>query len=103
MACMAGAASSLRQRTSTCDMFVERTLVAEPGRGLGGGRGRGSQHGSFNSMQANATAGQMAGMQLNSPGHPHSFSFIYALAAHAWQHGLCSQFGHLSAKDSPLH
>lgn len=38
--------------------------------GWAGGRGggRGPHTGSFNVMQANATAGQMAGMQLNSPG-----------------------------------
>ncbi|KAL0048917.1 hypothetical protein WJX82_002315 [Trebouxia sp. C0006] len=41
-----------------------------PARGWSGGRGNGrnSHGGAFNSMQANVTAGQMAGMQLNSPG-----------------------------------
>lgn len=38
--------------------------------GRGGGRGPHAGPGAFNSMQANATAGQMAGMQLNSPGQP---------------------------------
>lgn len=44
-----------------------------PARGWSGGRGNGrSSHGGvFNSMQANVTAGQMAGMQLNSPGQPY--------------------------------
>ena len=64
--------------TPPCSQSVasdtQRVSTTGPARGWSGGRGGGrSPHagpGAFNSMQANATAGQMAGMQLNSPGQP---------------------------------
>ncbi|KAL0037235.1 hypothetical protein WJX79_007787 [Trebouxia sp. C0005] len=62
-----------------------------PARGWSGGRGNGrSSHGGvFNSMQANVTAGQMAGMQLNSPGPlPQPAASTPSYNAQQWGHQL---------------
>lgn len=72
------------------DVGICTALIIGPGRGWSGGRGRGPQPGSFNSMQANVTAGQMAGMQLNSPGQLEGCAHFEAVTMTFWQARTCT-------------